>query len=172
MQNFDHNIGFWVKRQLFRWKLSKIAENCNHNIDPRSTNIMIVHRSTRLYKIRTLQHGTWSRGFTLCSPNDFICPARQITGLKQSQAWTKSGGNWQKWLFSCPDLTAGLAVHCVHNPRKGSKHAIRGFLITENLKGIHLVLPCIRVTRLGEFSTMGGLYSLDNFILKAQILLF
>jgi hypothetical protein len=34
MQNFDHNIGFWEKRQFFRRKLSKIAENCDHNIDP------------------------------------------------------------------------------------------------------------------------------------------
>jgi hypothetical protein len=36
MQNFDHNIGFWEKRQFFRRKLSKIAENCDHNIDPRA----------------------------------------------------------------------------------------------------------------------------------------
>jgi hypothetical protein len=35
MQNFDHNIGFCEKRQFFRRKLSKIAENCDHNIDPR-----------------------------------------------------------------------------------------------------------------------------------------
>jgi hypothetical protein len=28
MKKFDHNIGFWEK-------LSKIAENCDHNIDPR-----------------------------------------------------------------------------------------------------------------------------------------
>jgi hypothetical protein len=34
MQNFDHNIGFREKRQFFRRKLSKIAENCYHNIDP------------------------------------------------------------------------------------------------------------------------------------------
>jgi hypothetical protein len=34
MQNFDHNIGFREKRQFFRQKLSKIAENCDHNIDP------------------------------------------------------------------------------------------------------------------------------------------
>jgi hypothetical protein len=34
MQNFDHNIGFWEKRQFFRLKLSKISENCDHNIDP------------------------------------------------------------------------------------------------------------------------------------------
>jgi hypothetical protein len=33
MQNFDHNIGFWEKRQFFRRKLPKIAENCDHNID-------------------------------------------------------------------------------------------------------------------------------------------
>jgi hypothetical protein len=35
MQNFDHNIGFWEKRQFFIQKLSKIAENCDHNIDPK-----------------------------------------------------------------------------------------------------------------------------------------
>jgi hypothetical protein len=34
MQNFDHNIGFREKRQFFRRKLAKIAENCDHNIDP------------------------------------------------------------------------------------------------------------------------------------------
>jgi hypothetical protein len=34
MQNFDHNIGFCEKRQFFRQKLSKIAENSDHNIDP------------------------------------------------------------------------------------------------------------------------------------------
>jgi hypothetical protein len=30
----DHNIGIQEKRQFFRRKLSKIAENCDHNIDP------------------------------------------------------------------------------------------------------------------------------------------
>jgi hypothetical protein len=35
MQNFDHNIGFREKRHFFRRKLSKIAEKCDHNIDPR-----------------------------------------------------------------------------------------------------------------------------------------
>jgi hypothetical protein len=34
MQKFDRNIGFWEKRQFFCRKLSKIAENCVHNIDP------------------------------------------------------------------------------------------------------------------------------------------
>jgi hypothetical protein len=34
MKNFDHNIGFWEKRNFFRRKLSKIAKNCDHNIDP------------------------------------------------------------------------------------------------------------------------------------------
>jgi hypothetical protein len=29
---FDHNIG--EKRQFFRRKLAKIAEKCDHNIDP------------------------------------------------------------------------------------------------------------------------------------------
>jgi hypothetical protein len=33
-KNF-HNIGFWEKRHFFRRKLSKIAENCDHNIGPR-----------------------------------------------------------------------------------------------------------------------------------------
>jgi hypothetical protein len=36
MQIFDHNIGFLEKRQFFRRKLSKIAENCDHNIDPKT----------------------------------------------------------------------------------------------------------------------------------------
>jgi hypothetical protein len=34
MQNVDHNIGFGEKRQFARQKLLKIAENCDHNIDP------------------------------------------------------------------------------------------------------------------------------------------
>jgi hypothetical protein len=34
MQKFDHNIGFWEKRQFVCRKLAKIAENCDHNIDP------------------------------------------------------------------------------------------------------------------------------------------
>jgi hypothetical protein len=37
MQNLDHDIGFGEKRQIFRRKLSKIAENCDHNIEPRSS---------------------------------------------------------------------------------------------------------------------------------------
>jgi hypothetical protein len=32
---FAKNIGFWEKCQCFRWKLTKIAKNCDHNIDPR-----------------------------------------------------------------------------------------------------------------------------------------
>jgi hypothetical protein len=35
MQKLDHKIGFWEKRQFFCLKLAKIAENCDHNIDPR-----------------------------------------------------------------------------------------------------------------------------------------
>jgi hypothetical protein len=34
MQKLDHSIGFEEKRQFFRRKLAKIAENCDHNIDP------------------------------------------------------------------------------------------------------------------------------------------
>jgi hypothetical protein len=30
----DHNIGFQEKRQFFRRKWAKIAENCDHNIGP------------------------------------------------------------------------------------------------------------------------------------------
>jgi hypothetical protein len=35
MQNSDHNISFWEKRQFFRRKFAKIAVNNDHNIDPR-----------------------------------------------------------------------------------------------------------------------------------------
>jgi hypothetical protein len=31
---FDHNIGFSGNRQFFRQKLAKVAENCDHSIDP------------------------------------------------------------------------------------------------------------------------------------------
>jgi hypothetical protein len=30
MKKFDHKIGFWEERQLFRRKLAKFAENCDH----------------------------------------------------------------------------------------------------------------------------------------------
>jgi hypothetical protein len=33
-QKFDNNIGFWEKRQFFAENWPKIAENCDHNIDP------------------------------------------------------------------------------------------------------------------------------------------
>jgi hypothetical protein len=35
LKKIDHNIGFREKRQFFRRKLGKIAENCDHKIDPR-----------------------------------------------------------------------------------------------------------------------------------------
>jgi hypothetical protein len=34
LHNLEHNIGFKEKRQFVRRKLSKIAENCDRNIDP------------------------------------------------------------------------------------------------------------------------------------------
>jgi hypothetical protein len=34
LKKVDHNIGIQEKRQFFRKKLGKIAENCDHNIDP------------------------------------------------------------------------------------------------------------------------------------------
>jgi hypothetical protein len=33
-QKSDHNIGINEKRQFFRRKFAKIAENCDHNFDP------------------------------------------------------------------------------------------------------------------------------------------
>jgi hypothetical protein len=35
MKNLDHKIGFEEKRQFFGRKVSKIAQNCDHHIDPR-----------------------------------------------------------------------------------------------------------------------------------------
>jgi hypothetical protein len=40
MQNFGHNIVFWEKRHFFRRKLSKIEENCDHNIGPSFLDIV------------------------------------------------------------------------------------------------------------------------------------
>jgi hypothetical protein len=45
MIKFDHNIGFWEKRRFFRRKLAKIAENCDHNIDPRTPGDRKVFRA-------------------------------------------------------------------------------------------------------------------------------
>jgi hypothetical protein len=36
LQKLDHNICFSKERQFYPRKLAKIAENCDHNIDPRS----------------------------------------------------------------------------------------------------------------------------------------
>jgi hypothetical protein len=41
-KNLINNIGFWEKRQFFRRKLSKIAENCDHNIGPRTIEYVVV----------------------------------------------------------------------------------------------------------------------------------
>jgi hypothetical protein len=60
MQNFDHNIGCWEKRQFFRRKLSKIAENCDHNIDPRYdtlyVEIVCFEEDRQLLQISTFWH--------------------------------------------------------------------------------------------------------------------
>jgi hypothetical protein len=42
MNKFYHNIGFWENRQFFCRKLAKIAENCDHNIDPRYQGVYFV----------------------------------------------------------------------------------------------------------------------------------
>jgi hypothetical protein len=55
MQKFDHNIGFEKKRQFFRRKLSKFAENCDHNIDPaeegNATEFMCNGSCTKSYSV-------------------------------------------------------------------------------------------------------------------------
>jgi hypothetical protein len=44
MQHFDHNIGFWEKRKFFHRKLRKIAQNCDHNIDPWAQDLLSSER--------------------------------------------------------------------------------------------------------------------------------
>jgi hypothetical protein len=39
MNKFVHYIGFLEKRQFFRRKWAKIAENYDHNIDPRVSRL-------------------------------------------------------------------------------------------------------------------------------------
>jgi Zn/Cd-binding protein ZinT len=53
MQNLDHNIGFLFKSQFFRRKLSKIAQNCDHNIDPRFGDIFHLEKNLKLDQTRT-----------------------------------------------------------------------------------------------------------------------
>jgi hypothetical protein len=55
MQTFDHNIGFWEKRQFFHQKLSKIAENCDHNIDP-WIGLQGDQKSPKTFHIEPYQH--------------------------------------------------------------------------------------------------------------------
>jgi hypothetical protein len=42
MQNFDNKIVFFEKNSIFCSKLSKIAENFDHNIDPRLSFLQIL----------------------------------------------------------------------------------------------------------------------------------
>jgi hypothetical protein len=44
LKKIGHNIGFREKRKIFRRKLAKIAENCDHNIGP--------WRMTRQHELR------------------------------------------------------------------------------------------------------------------------
>jgi hypothetical protein len=48
MQNLDHKNSFQDKRQILSRKLRKIAENCDHNIDPRYDWFKIVNPLSNL----------------------------------------------------------------------------------------------------------------------------
>jgi hypothetical protein len=48
MQKYYHNIGLW-ENAIFRRKLSKIAENCDHNIDPSSDTTYLAQSVTEYY---------------------------------------------------------------------------------------------------------------------------
>jgi hypothetical protein len=51
---YDHSIGFWEKRQIFRRKLAKVAEICDRNIGPRTVSCSTLSSSTR-------RPSTWCR---------------------------------------------------------------------------------------------------------------
>jgi hypothetical protein len=53
MKNIDRDICFWQKSQLFRRKLAKITENCDHIIDPWCFNILITLAQKHFIIIRT-----------------------------------------------------------------------------------------------------------------------
>jgi hypothetical protein len=59
LQNFDHNIGFWEKRQFFCRKWAKIAENCDHNIDP------WIYNNKKLFRL--MLHSVTEKGSMLWS---------------------------------------------------------------------------------------------------------
>jgi hypothetical protein len=66
-KNCDHNIGFWEKRHFFRRKLAKIAENGDHNIDPRNQSydfLKIFLRPMPSFLVSTHKHSIFKSFYT------------------------------------------------------------------------------------------------------------
>jgi hypothetical protein len=64
VQKFDHDIGFWEKRQFFRQKLPKIAENCDYNIDLRSLHFIAVRNGLNCFRSPCQVFFIWQFIFT------------------------------------------------------------------------------------------------------------
>jgi hypothetical protein len=62
MQKVDHKIGIQEKRQFFRRKLGKIAENCDHNIGPSlRKQESILQNSISAKKLDKLSYSFWTK---------------------------------------------------------------------------------------------------------------
>jgi hypothetical protein len=94
---FYHNIGFWEKSQFFCRKLAKIAENCDHNIDPWSTNLhiarclfwwLIPSWSTKHRLGSALFSGVTSKILTFHCKSQNV--GRWLTIKTRFKLWTKS----------------------------------------------------------------------------------
>jgi hypothetical protein len=89
MQNFDHNNGFREKRYFFRRKLSKIAQNFDHNIDPGLNTHCIW-----FFKIQNaINFLGWRRGLVSSTP-----PTPEETGAMNREIESCQGIMWYIYL--------------------------------------------------------------------------
>jgi hypothetical protein len=101
----DHNISFWEKRQFFRRKLSKIAENWNHNIDPWLADLTHPILAHKLSCVST-ECNNWRLEL------DLIWSELKINGRSQHQRpilnftprgeFCPPGANFVPWVWSYP----------------------------------------------------------------------
>jgi hypothetical protein len=64
LKQIDHNIGFREKRHFFRRKWGKIAENCDHNIDSSTKDLLHAPLYSDKMDIKYLSEFLWKKSRT------------------------------------------------------------------------------------------------------------